>query len=87
MNKKDVRIITGDVAFVYACDIYSDVLERIDGYESHVGLENNDKVYSVGVLEDILFSEDDDTNETTKHRISELFSLMDGAYMLFIIDR
>ena len=74
------------VDVINACDIYDDVLERIDGYESYVGFENNSKIYSVGVLENILFDGEDDTNETTKHRINELFNLMDGAHILFILE-
>ena len=55
--------------------IPSDVLERIAGYEvfTDVDHEIDDKIYSTVCLHDIMTNKDDDTNETTKGRIEELY--------------
>ncbi len=71
---------TKTIAILNASDIHSDVLERIDGYEimSNTDVVNPEedydvKLFSTDKLFDVLTDEDDDTNDTTKHRIGQLY--------------
>ena len=67
--------------------IPDDVLERIDGYEEFVDkdIDLSDKIYSVSKLNDILTDEDDDTNETTKCRIEELYEQIKNFNYLQVV--
>lgn len=55
-------------------DIPDDVLERISGYESFDDAEESgEKIYYVTRIQQILDNPEDDTNETTKGRIEDLY--------------
>ena len=71
---------TKTIAILDASNIYSDVLERIDGYEimSNTDVDNPQEDYDVKIfltdkLFGILTDDDDDTNDTTKFRIGQLY--------------
>ena len=78
---------------VYDCfkedEITGDVLERISGYESFIGTEKEEgaRIFSIEVLTTILFSEEDDTNETTKHRIRQLYDYIPRTAGFFMIKK
>jgi len=75
MKKTAYSIEFIKVAQISGGQVYSDVLERIAGYEEFVDANEaiGDKVFSVDKLNQILTDEEDDTNETTKLRIEELY--------------
>ena len=62
------------VAVVLKAEVYSDVLERIDGYEDYAAADTEyaNVIYRMGTLTKILTDPEDDTNETTKYRIENL---------------
>ncbi|MFA5790656.1 MAG: hypothetical protein WC976_06320 [Caldisericia bacterium] len=60
------------IAVINQAEIYSDVLERIGGYEAFEDTEYDNAIYRMEALKNILTNPDDDTNETTKIRIENL---------------
>lgn len=71
------------IAEISANEVYSDVLERIDGYETFINDEGI-KVYYTEKLARILANPEDDTNETTKQRLSDFYALIENCYMFII---
>ena len=81
------------IAEIFVDEVYSDVLERIEGYDclTNDGIMELDgcpceiHVYLTSVLKNIITNEDDDTNETTKERIIDLYKeISDCAYFMII---
>jgi hypothetical protein len=92
MAKRKYKIQPIKVASISEVHIHPDVLERIDGYDvltesSKVGMYefNKTKVYEVSKLKEIATkSKDNDTNETTRIRMAELWSAVKKYEYLII---
>jgi len=77
------------VALVKESDIPSDVLERIDGYEilNDSNLTSNDQVgrqiYEISCLKRCARKSNNDTNESTRIKIKELYNqVKDCTYLM-----
>lgn len=73
------------IARIGSDEIPDDVLERIDGYEGfHDTDYSGNKVYYVERINQILKNPEDDTNETTKGRLEDLYEQIKDCAFLWI---
>lgn len=66
--------------------VKDDVLKRLYGLEDYVSNGNfgEERIFKVQTIKNILDDPEDDTNETTKCRLEDLYRHVKGAQYLFI---
>jgi hypothetical protein len=69
--KTKLKVKALSIARLDEKEIPSDVMERIHGYEEFENDEN--EIYPILVFKKIVKDKQDDTNETTKLRIKEIY--------------
>lgn len=90
MKKTKYKLEALKAVVIQEAQVPSDVLERIADYESFstVGISDapqvTDLIYGVNTLKRILQDKNDDTNETTKLRVEELYSQVKKFDLLII---
>ena len=67
-------------------EIPDDVIDRIQGYQSFDDTDNarGDEIYCVERINQILQNPEDDTNETTKGRLEDLYEQIKDCNFLWI---
>ncbi len=91
MTKKKYKIQPIKIALINDVQIPNDVLERIEGYEvlNDIGVMNpiiGAEVYEVSMLKEIATkSKDNDTNETTRIRVADLWGQINNYKYLMIV--
>ena len=78
--KKDNYLFTKmSVVLIQRNLIPEDIMERIAGYSTYQHTDGCDEIYDIDCLRDIVVNDsEDDTNETTKHRIILLLNKLNS---------
>ena len=89
-NKIPIEYETGKFVKLYRYRMPEDVFERLDSdrCEKYFDYDYGNRIYLVKTIKEILEDPEDDTNETTRFRLEELYQILlkEKARYLIIIN-
>lgn len=90
-NEPPIKYETGKFVKVCRSGMHEDVFDRLDtdGCEDYFDYDYGNRIYLVKTIKEILEDPEDDTNETTRFRLHELYQLLakeKARYLIIIND-